>query len=560
MNKGRSCHFDTSSVIDINCNYLSLRNHHWIATHHARLRMQNARLRLPRHQESIVEILLLHTVDSEHTSIHIESGMNGDKNRTNPAGGGFSWVPPRSTVVNVFPKTKTRNGEQTAQIRTTRTYFAPPAYISKPVGNIQKEVVKVGLDNPKRQYRERSQSGRQIVKDESPRSENLQNVGPDASIINLKRSELAEKEDLPIDVITNQKIAKDTSFNVEHVLASRKISQFNPSQKFLSFSYQSDQSQNGDDYEGSFSKGDGAVYAKRLPSPIGKLENGGQKKSNNYVIEQRRDGAAIKKQKNNKSKGKGKSVALLKERPIESEIQTKEVVGVQESNNPTYQNQHVSQSISEEREFPGPSKRKSVFEMNELQDEAIDINDLLSRKISQESQNDNFVSISYESPLPVRKSNVLASTNPSSGRHVMHGGMYARKIKKQGQEENPGTNSTSRPEINAADARINTKNQCGDAKRQEKRNENTHSSGCVYNKGGIDPVVRQRKTSKFVNSSVGRDESFDVDELLSQRRRRKESEQLNGGSKKFISISWQRDESISNDLTREGGGIYAKRV
>ncbi len=171
---------------------------------------------------------------------------------------------------------------------------------------------------------------------------------------------------------------------------------------------------------------------------------------------------------------------------------------------------------------PASQKKTSVFEMKELHEESVNINDILSRRISEGSQSEKFVSLSYEAER-TRKAN-----GPNPRNRDVHGGMYARKVRKQA-KSNGSTKTIDQGPI-------------------------SHSQEPPID--DVNKNISKRRMSKFVNSTVLEDDEFDVDMLLTPQR--KESHE-SGTGEKFLSLSWQHQDDSWNNGQKEGG-LYAKRV
>ena len=166
--------------------------------------------------------------------------------------------------------------------------------------------------------------------------------------------------------------------DVNSLMKSRKKSEFNPTPKFLSLSYQNDMEDITSD------AGKGALYAKRFYHD--------DETDNDKVLRTSRVGS------------KKKGFLFKKRRDPAASLQ------------PVSSTNEVDSDQGMETNSINP-RRKSVYLQEDVREQPVDIDDLFKRKQSRENRHDQFVSISYES-------------TERMGERARSGGLYAKKVSK----------------------------------------------------------------------------------------------------------------------------------
>ena len=233
-------------------------------------------------------------------------------------------------------------------------------------------------------------------------------------------------------VIINEHVGRK-EVNLERVFASRKISQLNPSPKFLTLSYQRDSIDANDNP----SLDDGAMYARRINQ-----SNEGNNEDSSRLPEGKQ--AAKDQRRSSKNKSKKKKAAKKLDAVNEESKNDQVVTGRKtEASNPGDGVIDIDRKDSNvvddtARTNNRALKKKSVFEMREIEDdEQVDVSEVMKRKPSDPNY-EKIVSVSYEAER-VRKNNVLSPQTQKRNR----GGMYAKKVaRKPDQQGSPRARTT----------------------------------------------------------------------------------------------------------------------
>lgn len=194
------------------------------------------------------------------------------------------------------------------------------------------------------------------------------------------------------------------AINVDNLMRSRKKSEFNPSQKFLSFSFQND----GNEYD-EISK-NGAMYLKRINSDelkegadrYGK-EKGESSKSNKKVKEKKEERKYVKKEEKS-----GRKEEKVNDKRRKNGV-------VLKHNGIALEEDHLLKQ--EEKRNMNAKRRKSVFTHEEIGSEPVDVNDIMNRRKSTASYKEKFLSMSFE-----------GNDGNSTPYTSKHGGLYAKRI------------------------------------------------------------------------------------------------------------------------------------
>eukprot|EP00795_Rhopilema_esculentum_P006031 gene6031-11405_t len=178
-------------------------------------------------------------------------------------------------------------------------------------------------------------------------------------------------------VFVDERVGKKP-VDVNSLMKSRKKSEFNPTPKFLSLSYQNGIEDNASD------AGKGALYAKR------------------FYHDEETDKHKVLKTSRVGSKKKG--FLFKKRRDPTPSLQ------------PVGSTNEVDSDQGMETNSINP-RRKSVYLQEDIREQPVDIDDLFTRKKSRENRHDQFVSICYES-------------TERMGERARSGGLYAKKLSK----------------------------------------------------------------------------------------------------------------------------------
>ena len=361
----------------------------------------------------------------------------------------FSWLPPPSTVITVkTTDNRSHKLEKVVKLRTInqlesegrkqenyrlRNLFRESYPKEKELFNTppHRDVSSIELRQGDKRDRYREESVQTLEtptlrREETTKVERIQ--GAENGIDKLTE-ELIESRTLfevyP-DVDSTDKLPTRKDSGSEHyrigrqavdvgkLMKSRKKSELNPSQKFLSFSFQNDASYDaGINDESIESMSDlGAVYLKRLDPEA--LENKDQQQTSTaeHLKDKKENGHGKSEQNEEKFK-----TGLKKEQKTASEKISTDGRITEELDK-----EGVLQNEADKSEAP-VVRRKSVFIQDDINSEPLDVQEILNRKKSTASFKEKFLSLSVEKQVDHRVSNKTVP-NPMTP----HGGFYAKRI------------------------------------------------------------------------------------------------------------------------------------
>ena len=361
----------------------------------------------------------------------------------------FSWLPPPSTVITVkTTDNRSHKLEKVVKLRTInqlesegrkqenyrlRNLFRESYPKEKELFNTppHRDVSSIELRQGDKRDRYREESVQTLEtptlrREETTKVERIQ--GAENGIDKLTE-ELIESRTLfevyP-DVDSTDKLPTRKDSGSEHyrigrqavdvgkLMKSRKKSELNPSQKFLSFSFQNDASYDaGINDESIESMSDlGAVYLKRLDPEALEKKDQQQTSTAEHLKDKKENGHGKSEQNEEKFK-----TGLKKEQKTASEKISTDGRITEELDK-----EGVLQNEADKSEAP-VARRKSVFIQDDINSEPLDVQEILNRKKSTASFKEKFLSLSVEKQVDHRVSNKTVP-NPMTP----HGGFYAKRI------------------------------------------------------------------------------------------------------------------------------------
>ena len=370
----------------------------------------------------------------------------------------FSWVPPRSTVVNVSPRgsplsrTRTHSNKPRGRLHTainspkqtemgrkrrTAANLSPPGPFrevsnSKLIDENSDDGIYETLDLArnnrmgvvdedllKEEKINEAESGLEmwfemikLLDEEHPKENGLNRDGLHATPNHIESSgyetntnsitmkKLAEEFARRKSVFAFQNIGKN-AVDVESMLKSRKESESNPSSKFLTMSFQNNE-ENGDKGD---TVQDGVMYAKNV-KPKERMQPGSQATKTEQQQQQN----------------------LLSHDDWQTKAKQDDIDSVKSETDPT--------SLTWKKLTNDFARRKSVFAFDNIGKTAVDVEKMLkSRKGSEDSPSSKFLTMSFQN----------SEGGENEGDTVQDGVMYAKTVTPK---EQPGnrTTKTMQPE------------------------------------------------------------------------------------------------------------------